>query len=1175
MLPTHLPTASLLVANMHCPSCVESISALAGDIPGVVNLSVSLLLHRVTFAVDTSISSSSRPGSVDRVIDSVKRVLTTEGGFVVTNENEEDKPVKEKKWFTHRREKKENKVADERRRRHLERCEACRLEMEAEKKGLAPPTLPTPAPPDQVSITTLSIDGMTCASCTSTITAAVKTHPSVIDVNINLLSSSGVIRHKASLAPAELVEIIDDTGFEAEVIESHPAAPEEEEDALVRTTLSIQGMTCASCSSAIDRALKQLPDVVESSIDVLGNKGVVTHKAHLTAETIKETIEDVGYDAEIVSSISSEKKSEQGLRTVTIRVEGTFCNNCIKQLNEHLETMPLKSFTPLSLSSPVTTVTYTPHAPLTIRDILKSLSDVAPEFDAEIARVQSLSERSREIQRREVKILASHLAVAIVFAIPTFIIGIVAMVILPSSNGFRKYWHVPAWGGANRATLALWALASIVQFGVGWLFYKRALNSLLPILRSFVPSFLLAHRTTRAPRKFTWKSFFSFGSMDLLVSLSTTVSYFASVAMMILDIKAGPGAMSMGTYFDSSVFIIMFILLGRTLEAYAKSRTTDAVALLGTLRPDTAFLVSDSEKALEASDSESDSGHANGNGEANGNGGHSSNTQEIPIDQVEYGDILLVHPGALPPTDGVIVHGSTTFDESSLTGESLPVSKSPGDEVFTGTTNQSSAVTIRVTSLAGDTMLERIIRAVSDASGRKAPLERVAERLTGVFVPIVVYIALAVLAIWLGVVFGGLIDPSRYHGSGGRAFFAIEFAVAVLVVACPCGIGLAVPCANAVGNGLAAAAGILASGGGTAFTNATKVTTIAFDKTGTLTVGKSVVTDEYYLGANEEEIAAATKAVEGLSTHPLATGLVDYLTTSLPVSILESAEIAGRGIRASVSIRETQLEVLVGNQALLVENGVSLPTEAEERIDTWSNDAKSIVLVASRPLHPPSGPSASSSAQFSLVGMYALSDPPRETTSAVLAQLKEKGYDLVMLSGDNIATARAVARMVGIDAENVHAGVGPEGKAAAIADMQSKLRPASLGLFKFRKPKETRHVVMFVGDGLNDAVALAAADTSAAMGHGSQATLASADFVLLSSNLDSLVTLLHLSRKVRNRQYFNLFWAMIFNVVCIPIAAGILWPAGGIRLSPVWSAVLMACSSVSVVLSSLALRWGL
>ncbi|KAL1408194.1 hypothetical protein Q8F55_004999 [Vanrija albida] len=1172
-IPTHLPTASLLVSNMHCPSCVEAITQLLSGLSSVKNLSISLLLNRVTFAIDTSISSSTKTPSYRRIVDQVKGILATEGGFTVTEEAAPApaaKPSLFSKLGSKRRATKEERRAEERHARHLERCEACRAEQDALTNGLAPPTVSSPPPADQIQVTTLSIEGMTCASCTGTITGALKGNPSVLESDIILLSSSGKVRHKASLPASEVAELIEDLGYDAQVIETHPEAPdvpdEPDENALIKTTYSIDGMTCASCTSTIESELGKNPDITEALIVLLDNKGVVIHKASLSAEAIKETIEDLGYDATIVTSApvnGPKKKDGPGLRTVTVRVDGVFCNNCIVQLNDHLKTMPLRSFTPLTLKAPVTTITYAPHDPLTIRDILQSLTDVAPEFDAEVVRNQSLSERSREMQRHEVKILGSHLAVAFLFAIPTFIIGIVSMVLLPKRNGFRQYFMEPVWGGADRGTIALFALATPVQFGVGRLFYIRAFNSVWPHLRHLVPTFLRPKSMANIPsRPFSWRNFFTFGSMDLLVALSTTASYFASVAMMALDVKAGAhsGNMSIGTYFDSSVFLLMFILLGRTLEAYAKSRTTDAVSLLGNLRPPTAWLVDSSANDEKNGVKDKEDDHSEPEEAA-------APAREIPVDNVEYGDHILIQAGALPPTDGVIVSGNTTFDESSLTGESLPVAKGPGDEVFTGTTNQSAPVTIRVTNLASDTMLERIIRAVSDASGRKAPLEKAAERLTGVFVPIVVYISIVVLSIWMGVTFGGLIDPKWFHGNGGRAFFALEFAISVLVVACPCGIGLAVPCANAVGNGLAAAAGILASGGGEAFTGATQVTTIAFDKTGTLTVGKSVVTDEFHKdvpGVERKAVVHALRDVEAQSTHPLAVGLVEYLNASFEESnakVTETAEIAGRGLRALASVGDETLELLIGNAKLLEENGLDLGADDAERVTSWARDAKSVVLVGARV----------GTASFSLAAMFGLSDPPRPTTKGVLQTLRARGYRLVMLTGDNEVTAHAVARTLDIAPEDVHAGVGPEGKAEAIAAMQAQSRTLS-NVFR---TKTVPQRVMFVGDGLNDAVALAAADVSAAMGHGSQATLASADFVILSSSLDSLITLFHLSKKVRNRQWLNLVWACVFNFVCLPIAAGVLFPANGIKLSPVWSAVLMALSSVSVVLSSLALRWGL
>lgn len=1098
-IPTHLMTASLLVNNMHCPSCIETIRKALANVPSVHNLTVSLLLHRITFNVDSKRAAS--------VIAHVKRILRTEGFSVATPDELEEPEVDELpsgflgKLMGKRREVRAEKREEARRRQHLERCEQCR----AEALGVAekPKT-----DADGVLKTTLSIEGMTCGSCSAGIASALEANPLVLDGNISVLTSSGVITHKAGISGEELVDLVEELGYDAKVIESVPDAP----DKLVTTTFSIEGMTCASCTSSIESGLKDVDGIEKVDINLLNSQGTVTHRASLTDVAIKELIEDIGFGAEVVRT----EDAADGERSVTIRVDGVFCGNCITQLNAHLATLRDIRYTPFSLNNPTTTITYTPRQPYTVRDLVRGLAAVAPEFDAEVVRPASVSERSQAIQRREVRVLAAHLGAAVIFAIPTFIIAIVSMVMLPMSHPFRRFWDHPVWGGANRGTLVLWALATIVQFGIGRFFYIRAYHGLAPHVRSLLAKFGLCS----SPRPWTWRSLVSFGSMDLLVALSTSVSYFASVAMLAIDVRH-PGRMSIGTYFDASPFLIMFILLGRTLEAYAKAKTTDAVALLGALRPATAWLVENEKE----------------------------DAREIPVDLVERGDVLLIHPGALPPADGIVVYGSSSFDESSLTGEAVPVAKEKGDEVYTGTTNLSSAVHIAVTKLGGDTMLDRIIAAVSRAS--KAPLEKAAETLTGVFVPAICYFSICVLALWLGLTYGGVVNP---HNQAGRAFFAIEFCVAVLVVACPCGIGLAVPCANAVGTGLAAKAGILA-GGGEAFTAITKVTTIALDKTGTLTQGKPAVVDEISL-TEDTEVALATRALEATSTHPLAVGLTEHLSSlEGSVEVVSSEEIAGRGLTARMA---SGLELAIGNDKLMSDHDVDLSSVADT-LSTWGSQARSVVLVAAR----------RDDAPWSLATAYALSDPLRPSTARILAQL-QKRFRVVMLTGDNAATAAAIGKELGLKPEDVHAGLGPQDKADAIAKLQAE----SVAKKTWRGTKDVPNRVLFVGDGINDSIALSTAACSVAMGHGSQSTLASADFVLLSSDLASIPDLLKLSRKVVNRQWINLGWAMVFNVVCLPIAAGVLYPAG-IRLSPVWSAILMAASSVSVILSSLALRWGL
>jgi Cu+-exporting ATPase len=461
-------TAQLLVSNMHCPSCVEAITQLLEPVVYVKDLSVNLLQRTVTFQIDSAQVPSGSTGHADP-IDEVKRLLQSEGGFAIdtpssTITGPSRKPrAHHGSWLERfpigkeaRAEKRRREAMEERRRRHLERCEVCRQELmgshvstgsppgAAEQKAVPSPSPPPASPPrsqDAVR-TTLSIEGMTCASCTRSITSALKSHPDVLDVEVSLLSSSGVVRHRSTLAPEAVAELVEDAGFEASVIRTERTAVQldgsQQSNGLKRTTLAIEGMTCASCSSAIQAVLDNKAGVESVSVDVLGNSAVVVHRDELSPADIKEEIEDIGYGAEVVSTTDEVRgnrddtgtkgkgKASDDTRTIDIAVQGIFCGDCVSKLNAFLSTLPLVSFTPFTLARQSTTVSYLPHQLLTIRDILAGLSGVAPEFTAEVVRTQTLSDRSQEIQRREVRKLAWHLGVAIIFAIPTFIMLVLA-----------------------------------------------------------------------------------------------------------------------------------------------------------------------------------------------------------------------------------------------------------------------------------------------------------------------------------------------------------------------------------------------------------------------------------------------------------------------------------------------------------------------------------------------------------------------------------------------------------------------------------------------------------------------------------------------------------------------------------------------------------------------------
>ena len=496
--------------------------------------------------------------------------------------------------------------------------------------------------------------------------------------------------------------------------------------------------------------------------------------------------------------------------------------------------------------------------------------------------------------------------------------------------------------------------------------------------------------------------------------------------------------------------------------------------------------------------------------------------QQIHIDEIEIGDLILIPPGSTPPADGEIVDGSTTVDESSLTGESVPVAKSLGDKLFTGTMNITSAVTVRVTKLGNETALQQIVRAVGDSLNCKTPIEELADRITAVFVPIVVYMTLIVLAIWLALsLTPGAIPldwfPNSHPQTADRVFFAFQFAIALLAIACPCGIGLAAPAAQAVGAGMAVKAGILAQGGGTAFQLATQVDTVVFDKTGTLTKGSpEVVTAEIL--RDDSWILEAVRLIEEGSTHPLAAALVKYANSKVVESqsdlkILEMEEVAGRGTKGRLQADGHTMSFRLGSEAFM-EDAILPADYNSATTQNWKRRGYSVVILSLSRLE-----SSSTSAidQLSIAARFAIFDPPRDEAARVIASLKRSGKAVWMLSGDNETTAQAVGHELGIDLSNIKAGVLPQEKSAFIQELKEQIvmKPRRWG----RKSKG-KAVVLFAGDGLNDSAAVAAADVGVAFSHGSQVTVSSASFVLLQTKapLEGIGELLKLSKKVYRRQ---------------------------------------------------------
>lgn len=565
--------------------------------------------------------------------------------------------------------------------------------------------------------------------------------------------------------------------------------------------------------------------------------------------------------------------------------------------------------------------------------------------------------------------------------------------------------------------------------------------------------------------------------------------------MLIIDIRHDATQVSVGSYFADSVYLILFILAGRSLEAYAKTRTGDAITGLGALRPSTAILLdqpSITDSTLTASLGNTGKVFESASVDTSTitrTAGRLDEELSVRVEHLDIGDTIRIPAGSLPPADGLVVSGETTFDESALTGESMPVRKTVNDEIHTGTTNIGGGIIMRVTRLGENTMLDRIISAVSDATARKAPIEKLAEQLTAVFVPAVVYLTLIVLIVWLSLTLSGVISPgdSGSHGQGGRmgsngekVFWAIEFAIATLVVACPCGIGLAVPCATAVGNGIAAQLGVIAAGGGEAFVKATQVSTIVFDKTGTLTLGQMSVTKEQWAKgrfASEAErgfVMRAIRQIELQSTHPLAQAIATFFSSSsadaagpkVDIKVVKSTEIAGQGILASIESRREGRKAwfAIGNAALMLDQGIKLEPTHLSSLEEWSNAGQSVVFIASK--------FGSEDAESSIVCVLGVSDTPRPSTASSLADLRKRGIRCVMLSGDHGRTVRAIGRQLAFEPQDIHGDTTPQGKAAFIAQLQSQDRPVLasrlissglLSLFRTPRNRSQKEVVMFIG----------------------------------------------------------------------------------------------------------------
>ena len=809
-------------------------------------------------------------------------------------------------------------------------------------------------------------------------------------------------------------------------------------------------MSCAACVRRVENGLSSLEGMNQATVNFSSQKASVDFRPEvLGLEEIKTKISDLGY--EVIQVVSQDRLEPQ--RTV-ISVGGMSCAACVRRVENILKTVEGVSDAEVNLASSKVSLTTDPTKPVDLKVMKEVLEDAGYEYLGVVD--QDLVDPAEQFRLEESRDLKLKLMVGAVLSIAVHGVSMAPM--------------FSDWGHSNFFVLSIlqFILTTPVVFWVGDRFLIGALKA-------------LKQKTS---------------DMNTLVAIGSMSAYLYSVFATFNPDFFADGHSMPHLYFDGSSMIVTLIILGRFLEARAKSRTSQAIKKLAELRPRTARVIRDGQSI------------------------------DIPVELLTRGDIILVRPGEKIPTDGLVVSGDSAVDESMLTGESMPVNKTVDDEVFGATVNKSGALTFMATRIGAQTALSQIIRMVEEAQGSKAPIQRIADRISSIFVPVVISIATLTFIFWY------FLAPTPDFSRALLNF------VSVLIIACPCAMGLATPTAVMVGTGAGAEKGILIKGG-EILERAYKLDTVIFDKTGTLTKGSPQVTNVIPAeGVSTDFLLQIAASVETMSEHPLAKAIVleAEVRKLEKLSIDQFEAVSGKGARARIA----QEPVALGTSSFIESEGFRVDELKSEALKE-ANSGRTCVFVSlgGNPL-----------------GLISISDTPRDEAAQAISELKSMGLKVGMITGDNIQTAMATAGIVGVD--YVLAEVLPGAKADEISRLQSEGR-----------------VVAMVGDGINDAPALSSADIGIAIGAGADIAMEASDITLMKSDVRLVASAIKLSKKTMKVIRQNLFWAFFYNVIGIPIAAGALYPSFGIMLNPVFAAAAMALSSVSVVTNSLRLRYAL
>ena len=805
---------------------------------------------------------------------------------------------------------------------------------------------------------------------------------------------------------------------------------------LEKASIPVVGMHCASCVETIENALGKVEGVAKASVNFALERAHVEYDPQkVSRKELEKAIQGVGYGV-----LEGERER------VELKVIGMDNPHCVGTVDGALK--GLKGIIAKELSvNERARITFDPSV-VDVEAIKKRIRDVGYTPIDETAPM----DREREAREREIRTLRLKFFLSLAFAIPLLYFSMGHLIRLP----------LPPISDAIFALLLLLLTTPIIA--AGYQFYTQGIRAVIKSRSA---------------------------TMDTLIAMGTGTAYLYSLAASVLIWTGNPNYGRGDLYFEVAGLLIVFILLGRMLEAMAKGRTSESIRKLMGLKPKTAIVVQDGEE------------------------------REVPVDEVGVGDVVIVRPGEKIAVDGVIVDGYSSVDESMISGESIPVEKGEGSEVIGATINKAGSFKFRATKVGRDTALAQIVRLVEEAQGSKAPIQRLADRISAYFVPATIAIALVSFLAW--------------YLSGMGLIFALTAFIAVVIIACPCAMGLATPTAVMMGTGLGAERGILIKSA-EVLQAAHGIDTIVFDKTGTLTRGEPTVTDVLPLGNPDGgQVLLLAALAEKRSEHPLGEAILRRAEEEgIDVPEAESFNaVAGKGVEASYKGKK----LLLGNRGLFADRGIDT-AEVEGLMERLEDEGKTVMLLAE---------------EGKVLGLIAVADTVKEHAAAVVGELKRQGKEVVMITGDNQRNAQAVARSLGIDM--VLARVLPEDKAATIKGLQS----------------QGKRVAM-VGDGINDAPALVQADVGIAIGSGTDVAIESGDIVLVKDDLRDVVRAMGLSAYTMGKIRQNLFWAFFYNSLGIPIAAGILYPFIGFLLNPIIAGAAMAFSSVSVVSNSLLMR---